>query len=451
MTSLRNRRILVIDDNPAIHLDFAKILGLDRKPDELLRATELSLFPETANDHLKLQFEMESAYQGEEGVALVERARESGRPFAMAFVDVRMPPGFDGIETTARIWEKNPDLLVVLCTAYADYSFLEIQMKLGLSDCWVILKKPFENIEVLQLAHALTEKWNLAREAQSRLDDLEQKVSERTRDLLHANQNLRAEMEERQRIEEQLRESQKLETVGRLSAGVAHNFNNLLTVIQGHTSLLQAEANLDYDSRSSLDEVATAVKRAASLTSQLLTFSRRQFLRLRPVDLNAAIQASIDRLRRHLGKGMSLDFKPADSLPPIQADAALFEQALTCLTVNARDAMPPDGRLFIRTAQVNIDRAYVQQNAEAREGPHICVTIQDNGTGVDPLIMDRLFEPFFTTKDVGQGYGLGLSMVYGIVKQHQGWIDVESAHGHGVTFKLYLPVQTGPLEESSSP
>ena len=235
--------------------------------------------------------------------------------------------------------------------------------------------------------------------------------------------------------------------MGRLSAGIAHNFNNLLTVIQGHTSLLQAEANLDYDARSSLDEIATAVKRAASLISQLLTFSRRQFMRLRPVDLNAAIQASIDRLRQHLGKDMSLDFKPADSLSPIQADAALFEQALTCLTVNARDAMPPDGRLFISTAQVNIDHAFVQQNAEAREGPHICVTIEDNGTGVDPLIMDRLFEPFFTTKVVGQGYGLGLPMVYGIVKQHQGWIEVESAHGHGVTFRLYLPVQTRPPED----
>ena len=191
-----NRRILVIDDNRSIHDDFRKIFGAHQAADVGLFDTATALFGDAPAARVLPRFEIDSAYQGQEGLALVRRAREEGRPYAMAFVDVRMPPGWDGVETTARIWEHDPDVQIVICTAYSDYSWDEMLDKLGRSDHLVILKKPFDNIEVLQLANAMTEKWRLSVQAKRHLEDLEGLVDQRTRDLQAANARL-AEATER--------------------------------------------------------------------------------------------------------------------------------------------------------------------------------------------------------------------------------------------------------------
>ncbi|MDB6112687.1 MAG: Hybrid sensor histidine kinase/response regulator [Pedosphaera sp.] len=205
----KNLRILVIDDNRAIHSDFRKILCAGQESGSKLEAAEAALFGEPAAAEERMHFEIDSAYQGPEGLALVQQAVQDGRPYAMAFVDVRMPPGWDGIETTARIWEAYPDLQVVICTAYSDYSWSGMVGKLGNSDRLLILKKPFDAVEVIQLANALTEKWRLLQAARSRMDLLEVMLQDRTKDLQKTNASLQAEIRERERAAEALRESEE--------------------------------------------------------------------------------------------------------------------------------------------------------------------------------------------------------------------------------------------------
>ena len=197
----KNRRVLVIDDNPSIHEDFRKILSPATAGTMALAATEAAVFGPPPDAAELIQFEVDSAYQGQEGVLRGTQAQEAGRPYALAFVDVRMPPGWDGVETTRRIWELDPDLQVVLCTAYSDYSWGEMFEKLGHSDGLLILKKPFDAVEAFQLAHALTEKWWLHQQSRRKMEELETRVAERTAELAITNESLRAENTARRQTE----------------------------------------------------------------------------------------------------------------------------------------------------------------------------------------------------------------------------------------------------------
>jgi signal transduction histidine kinase/ActR/RegA family two-component response regulator len=245
---------------------------------------------------------------------------------------------------------------------------------------------------------------------------------------------------ERRQLEDQLRHSQKLESVGRLAAGIAHDFNNVLTVIQGHTGLLRSDPTLTPTMRESVQGIARAAERGGKLTSQLLAFSRRNVLQSRRLDLNEVLTNLSSLLHRTLGEDINYQFDYASDLPPIHADPGLLEQVIMNLAVNARDAMPRGGQLVISTSLANIDASYVERHpSEARVGRFICLNITDTGCGIDHLTMSRIFEPFFTTKEFGKGTGLGLATVYGIVKQHQGWIEVQSQVGQGTTFKIFLP------------
>ena len=252
---------------------------------------------------------------------------------------------------------------------------------------------------------------------------------------------------ERQRLEAQLRYAQKLESVGRLAGGVAHDFNNVLTVIQGHVSLLRANPHLTPDMADSLQAISRASERASKLTSQLLIFNRKSQWQPRPVDLNELLTELSQMLQRTLGEDIQFQFNYAPSLPTVWADPDLIEQVVTNLAVNARDAMSQGGTLLISTALVDIDKVYVDRRAEARPGPAVCLTMIDTGCGMDQVTLSRIFEPFFTTKEFGKGTGLGLATVYGIVKQHLGWIEVQSQLGQGTTFKIYLP----PGEQTPQP
>ncbi len=242
---------------------------------------------------------------------------------------------------------------------------------------------------------------------------------------------------DRLNLENQLRHSQKLESVGQLAAGVAHDFNNMLTVIQGHASLLQSEPDVGEKVRESLNHVRHAAERASNLTRQLLAFSRKQILQPCPIDLNEIISSVTRMLQRTLGEDIALQLNYARELPLVEADAGMMEQVITNLAVNARDAMPKGGRLTIGVSWTDVNELY--KHPEARPGKFICLQVKDTGQGMDAATLERIFEPFFTTKDPGKGTGLGLATVYGIVKQHGGWIEARSQPGKGTTFQVFLP------------
>jgi len=572
----RNQRILIIDDNTSIHEDVRKILGVASSEDAAHDEEAAALFGVETRQHNEIAFEVDSAYQGEEGLGMVRRAADEGRPYAMAFIDVRMPPGWDGIETISKIWRKYPDLQVVICTAYSDYSWEDMIRQVGKTDSLVILKKPFDNVEVLQLAHTLTQKWTLSNQLRCHLKSLDEVVATRTQELQSANTRLRQEMAERaqadrelrhseerfekafkaspipmaiqdlaterfivvndaflaitgigrtevinrmpadlricpnaeaqselwlrlqregsvrslesqlrtttgelrdcivsaevfdlggkavalvatldvseqRNLERQLRHSQKLEAVGQFASGVAHDFNNMLTVIQGYTSLSLAAAGLDADVTNSLQQVALAADRAAALTRQLLTFSRKQMVQLRVLNLNDTLRNVHGMLRRMIGEHIELSCEFDERLRAVFADESNIEQVVMNLVVNARDAMPHGGRLAISTEAVTIDPAYVRRHAEARLGDFACLTISDTGCGMSPETLNHIFEPFFTTKEIGKGTGIGLATVYGIVSQLGGWIEVKSQIDEGTVLKILLPASDEQAEQAADP
>jgi len=237
-------------------------------------------------------------------------------------------------------------------------------------------------------------------------------------------------------LEDSLRQAQKLEAIGRLAGGVAHDFNNMLTVIIGYAASLDGVENLDH--RMAIDEIRKAGERAAALTRQLLAFSRQQVMRPRRVlltDIVASVTPMLDRL---VGDDVELVDLTGGVAPPVFADPPQIEQVIMNLVVNARDAMPTGGRITMRVAAVSLD-AVSAEALTGREGPHVMLEVADAGIGMDAATQARMFEPFFTTKEIGRGTGLGLSMVYGAVHQMGGAIAVESKVGKGTTFRVYIP------------
>ena len=250
--------------------------------------------------------------------------------------------------------------------------------------------------------------------------------------------NLFRDVTAQRRLEEQFRQSQKMEAIGQLAGGVAHDFNNILTVIHGHASLL-GTASLDETAARSAKQITLAAERATALTRQLLAFSRRQLIQPKRLDMNKTVGNMSDMLGRLLGEDVALQLNYSQTPAVVEADAGMMEQVLLNLAVNARDAMPRGGQLAIRIAIVDVNEAHAQRQPEARIGRFVCVSKSDTGCGIPAENLPRIFEPFFTTKEIGKGTGLGLATVYGIIKQHQGWIEVESALGKGTTFRVYIP------------
>ncbi len=251
---------------------------------------------------------------------------------------------------------------------------------------------------------------------------------------------------ERKRLENQFRQAQKMESVGRLASGIAHDFNNLLTVINGTSELLLAQTSADNPVHADLQEIFRSGERAASLTHQLLAFSRQQILEVRVVSLNTVVAGMEDLLRRLLGEDINLVVMLTPDANQVKVDPGQLEQVIANLAVNARDAMPQGGQLTIETQPVTIDETYARQHSVAvPPGSYVRLTVSDSGVGMDEATRARIFEPFFTTKAPGKGTGLGLSTAYGIVKQSGGFIWVYSEIGHGTSFTILLPQVTEAL------
>ena len=292
-----------------------------------------------------------------------------------------------------------------------------------------------------KVARDITERKHLERQRQEFNRQLEKLVSERTTELRQANHALLQDMEERERLEEQLRQSQKLESLGVLAAGVAHDLNNMLNIIQNYISVLNPNTPAE-EIEESVEAILEATSRGATLIKQLLTLAQKRDLKTDPVEVNTLIQGLSNLFKGTFSKHIEVTLDLVPTPLWIMADASQITQVLVNLCVNARDAMPDGGTLKLKTGVVDASELKIYDGLHA-DG-YVSIDIADTGTGINESIQSRIFEPFFTTKEVGKGTGLGLSVAYGIVKSHNGLINVESEPLHGTTFHLYFPVVSSP-------
>lgn len=539
--AVQSLRILLIDDDPAVHAELKKAFVL---------VMQSGVAGNTAITPIGSP-EIQSTLQAQEGVALIQKGLAAGAPYHMAFVDMRMTDGWNGPEIMKQLWAVQPDLQIALCAASSDYTHKDLSSLLGVNQNFAILRKPIDPLEALQLAFNLANKssaplspatealpspdppaqqlatnaelshemaerskaeerfratfetvpvpmcvinvktvsWVDANEAfvalsgWPRTDLMDQRVDvgsfwraqpDCLRKLLASpDEVLRAESrfynrlrEERviqfsrrfvhvhdephvllvlnditaQRMnDEKNRQSAQLEAVGRLAAGVAHDFNNILTVIKGQASLLLGDSDLSSGAQMSIEQMADAADRATGLVRQLLAFGRQQVVVPRPIDIRSHIESQSRLLSRLVGERISMRWESQPSMPAAQVDPGSLDQVLLNLVVNARDAMPQGGCITISACTARIDEAHCETVRDSKPGDYILIKVADTGTGIAPGIQSRIFEPYFTTKEASGGTGLGLATVHGLVKQQGGWLELASTPGFGTTFFVYLP------------
>ncbi|MCB9851396.1 MAG: hybrid sensor histidine kinase/response regulator [Phycisphaerales bacterium] len=474
-----NRRILVIDDNAAIHDDLRKILSNAGEADAELARMDAAIFGSDDPDTAATRYQLDSAYQGQEGLACVRAAYDADEPYAMAFVDVRMPPGWDGIETIARLWEVDPRLQTVICTAFSDYSWDEMVRQLGETDRVLILKKPFDNIEVRQMAVALCAKWDLAVHAECSRAKLEQVVTERARELM-------ARKEELAETHAQLLQAQKLESIGQLAAGIAHEINtpiqfvgdnirffednvtSLFVILENYARMIDPggesltweertdkirklleELDLEFlkvEIPAAIEQSLEGVQRVATIVQSMKSFSHPGGDEKQVADLNRAIESTITVARNEWKYVASVqtDFDP--DLPMVPCMIGDLNQVFLNMIINAAhaisavvgDGADARGVITIRTR---------------RDGDWVEIQIRDTGCGIPEEIQSNIFNPFFTTKEVGKGTGQGLAIAQTTIRKHGGTLLVDSTPGNGATFTIRLPLDDavdGSAESSES-
>ena len=475
MLNRDNHRALVVDDNPAIHDDFRKILCASHMAiDDEIDALEAELFGEaTSGSPSATGFDLTSAYQGLEALDAVAAARHAGQPFALAFLDVRMPPGIDGIETAVRLLENDDELQIVICTAYSDEAWDDALARLGKTDRVLILKKPFDTVEVRQLAHALQRKWVLTRQARGERDALEAEVEARTAELRAANERLRREMEERARVEGELRLAQKLEAVGQLASGIAHEINTPIQYVSDNLHFLHeafsdivgltaaygrerdalaaredarpiverlSEAEEDADLAylqehvpRALDQSLEGVEQVSRIVKAMKDFAHPGATEMAPADLNRAIESTVTVARNEYKLVADVELDLGD-LPAVTCHVGDVNQVFLNLIVNAAHAIGD------RVAGTD-ERGTIRVSSRV-DGEDAVVVISDDGGGIPAEVRDRIFEPFFTTKEVGRGTGQGLAIARTIiVDKHGGEISFETELGQGTSFSLRIPIE----------
>lgn len=580
----KNRRILVIDDNPAIHSDFEKILVTNDSSADLASAAD-AFFGETTARHNRVSVELQFASQGEDGYEMVRQAVADGHPFAMAFVDMRMPPGWDGLRTISEIWKVDPDIQVVICSAYSDHSWSHITETLGESDRLLILKKPFDNAEVLQLSSALIEKRHLTIQARARTKELEALVNERTAHLQESREDserlinsidsiligldkngivsrwnapsetvfglshaevmgkrfvdlpiqwidssvttkligshssriettitvsagirkilglssypvfhnecpdgsliLGADLTAHRSLESQLLQAQKLESVGQLAAGVAHEINtpmqylgdnldylekkvqNLSPAIDGLEQLTKPDLPEETRAQLLTELIETAqklklkkfiqqleeaisdsrdgVQHVSTIVRAMKEFAHPGQDEMTPVDINRALESTIAVSTNEWKYVAKVETRFDETAPCVMAMAVELNQVFLNILVNAAHTIDDFNRKHgVAQGIISVSSKQLANCVE--------VTISDTGTGIPDSVKQRIFDPFFTTKDVGKGTGQGLSIAHSvIVKKHGGRLWCESPDGCGTTFFIQIPLAKAAYETSETP
>lgn len=457
-------RVLIVDDNPSIQEDFRKILCPVATTDP--RSTELEsiLFGSPVAAAPKVTFELDAALQGQMALEKLKVALAEDRPYALAFVDIRMPPGWDGVETVNHLWELYPSLQVVICTAYSDYSWEDMRAVLKQPDSLVVLKKPFDNVEIQQLAHTLARKWELNLQAEIGIHQLEDRIrmllapadnaatalpetdgpvsshcdgQQFVTALRRLSQTLESTRNQLRQAEQQLVHSEKMAALGRLSAGILHEINNPLNYSMAALTVLENSAQrLPDDVRGDhleiLKDMRDGCSRMVEITGSLRKFAHPENGPLREVMVNDAVRTALRLMAAEIKDDIVIENRIPEGLTILGA-ASKLTQVFINLVHNSAHALRMKNHAPGTAPRIRFE-------AGVADGRTI-ISISDNGTGIPAAEIGKIFDPFYTTKDVGQGTGLGLGICHQILKQFGATVAVTSQPGSHTRFDLSFPEQ----------